>query len=72
MYRICSLVPVFGSEFQPQSSDFQAKPADCSVGDSPLRTAVSPRPHPLVPIGAKAPAESGRELLEMLFLSGRA
>lgn len=72
MYRICSLVPVFGSEIQAASGDFQAKPTDFSVGDPTLRTAVSPRPHPLLPVGGEAPAESKRDLLEMLFLSGRA
>jgi hypothetical protein len=72
MYRICSLVPVFGSEFQPSSGDFHAKSADFSVEETTGRPVVSTRLHPLLPVGGEAPAESKRDLLEMLFLSGRA
>lgn len=71
MYRICSLVPVFGSEARYGSANQLARPAEVAAENSSFRPPVESRRHPLIPVHEEGSSEPKRELLELFFLSNR-
>lgn len=73
MYRICSLVPVFGASAQAERVGFSEKAIEHQTREAVHRPLTTPRRHPLlpVPVPEEHSFEPKRDLLELFFLSNR-
>jgi len=72
MYRICSLVPVFGVTPRPECFDTCHDGIEHQAGNVPLPAGSGGRAHPMLPVREPGVTEPKRELLEFFFLANRA
>lgn len=72
MYRICSLVPVFGAASRPERSETAPSAVERQSGNVPLPPGSGGRAHPLLPAREDVATEPKRDLLEFFFLANRA